>query len=647
MDEGEFQCCNFTLIVFRSDPREIEFNRILYSGKLFQQYLVDAFVKVEESRLNFQRNNQKTLRADSYRGLIDYLESAAEQQHLPPGRVVILASSFPGSPRAMAQSYQDAMAICRKYGKPDIFLTFTCNPKWPEITRELLPGQTTSDRPDIVGKVFKMKLKELLNDLLKRNVLGNIVAYTWVIEFQKRGLPHCHMLLILRDEDKPRDPDVIDKIVQAEIPNADDYPRLHEAVRSFMIHGPCGRLNRNSPCMDAIEGTTIKACTKNFPKDFCNETSANVNGYPQYRRRNNGTKTTVGVDGRFVIGNEWVVPYNPYLLMKYTAHMNVEICSSVKSFKYLYKYIFKGHDCARIRYKNAQKIVDWDEISQFIDSRYVSAPEAFWRLSEYKMQEKSHAIIRLPIHLLNEQQIYFQEGGEEEAVKTAQERNTCLTAWFKLNQRDESARTILYHEIPLEYRFDRPSSTWKKRQKKDIHVIGRMYSVSPSDQERYYLRLLLLHTPGARSFNDLRTVNGELCQSFHEAALKRELLTTDDEWVQCMQEACTFQMPNELRQLFATILVFGNPADPKALWEQFKTDLTEDYVRQNMPQCAEALAFSSVNEKLKQHGKTLANYNIEVDLATRLYLTEEQNSDQEAEQKIGQEMYENLNVIQR
>uniref|UniRef100_A0A914V112 Helitron helicase-like domain-containing protein n=1 Tax=Plectus sambesii TaxID=2011161 RepID=A0A914V112_9BILA len=420
------------------------------------------------------------------------------------------------------------MAICQQYGKPDIFLTFTCNPTWNEITRELSPSQTPSDRPDIVGKVFKVKLKNMLHDLLHQNILGKVIAYTWVIEFQKRGLPHCHMLLVLDKLDKPRESEMIDKIVQAEIPSQVDYPRLFRAVGSFMIHGPCGDLNRNSPCMEVVEGGDEKHCSKDFPKPFVNETSANVDGYPKYRRRENGVTMKVG---RYELDNQWVVPYNPYLLLKYNAHINIEICLTVKSFKYLYKYIFKGHDCARIRYQNAQEVLDWDEITQYIDSRYVSAPKAFWRLSTYDMQDKSHTIVRLAVHLPDEQQIYFHEGAEQEATDAAQEKNTTLTTWFKLNQQDPTARAILYHDIPICYLFDQSTKQWKLRSwQQSKPSFGRMYTVSPSDQERYFLRLLLLHTPGAKGFDDLRQANGEMCQTFHDAAWKRGLLKSDEEW---------------------------------------------------------------------------------------------------------------------
>ena len=71
----------------------------------------------------------------------------------------------------------------------------------------------------------------------------------YVIEFQKRGLPHVHMLLIFDNNDKLHDPQNYDSIVRAEIPNKAEEPQLHEAVLKHMIHGPCGTLNPRSPCM--------------------------------------------------------------------------------------------------------------------------------------------------------------------------------------------------------------------------------------------------------------------------------------------------------------------------------------------------------------------------------------------------------------
>merc|ERR1712082_453971 len=94
----------------------------------------------------------------------------------------ILSSSFMGSPRWFNAQFQDGMAICREYHKPDLFITMTCNPHWPEIEGQLKPGQTAQDRPDLVARVFKLKFDQLMNDLIKGEVLGKVVAYMHVIE---------------------------------------------------------------------------------------------------------------------------------------------------------------------------------------------------------------------------------------------------------------------------------------------------------------------------------------------------------------------------------------------------------------------------------------------------------------------------------
>jgi hypothetical protein len=103
----------------------------------------------------------------------------------------------------MVQNYQDAMAICRWVGCPDAFVTFTCNPQWLELKRVLPLGQQPHDRPDLVTRVFKIKLKELINDIRKKHILGRSIARIYVVEFQKRGLPHAHILIFFTEDYKP------------------------------------------------------------------------------------------------------------------------------------------------------------------------------------------------------------------------------------------------------------------------------------------------------------------------------------------------------------------------------------------------------------------------------------------------------------
>ncbi|GBM32466.1 hypothetical protein AVEN_136042-1 [Araneus ventricosus] len=154
-----------------------------------------------------------------------------------------------------------------------------------------------------------------------------------------------------------------------------------------MIHGLCGTLNPNSPCMR--EGV----CTKQYPKEFREKTEENINVYPMYQR-----KCTESVRvGRHDLDNRWVVPYNTWLSKKFNAPINVEVCASIKSVKYLYKYVYKGHDAASIRFEN-DNTLDHDEIL-CEDIK----PEAMWRLNEFNLSEKSHTVVRLAVHLPDQQ----------------------------------------------------------------------------------------------------------------------------------------------------------------------------------------------------------------------------------------------------
>ncbi|OAD75969.1 hypothetical protein PHYBLDRAFT_59500 [Phycomyces blakesleeanus NRRL 1555(-)] len=140
-------------------------------GRLFQQYIVDMYAKVEHDRLHFITSNQNRLRVDLYSGIQDaVIHNDCNLANL--GKRVILPSSFIGSPRYMAQLYQDSMSIVRRFGKSDLFITFTCNSKWPEITNSLLAGQKANDRPDLCSRAFNMKLKELMIDLTKKIFWG-------------------------------------------------------------------------------------------------------------------------------------------------------------------------------------------------------------------------------------------------------------------------------------------------------------------------------------------------------------------------------------------------------------------------------------------------------------------------------------------
>ncbi len=151
-------------------------------------------------------------------------------------------------------------------------------------------------------------------------------------------MPHAHILLILDEASKLRTAKDYDSMVSAEIPDPIRHPEAYETVTSCMVHGPCGLDFLNAQCMEQGK------CKKRYSRSFSEETRCDVDGYPEYRRR----QTRIFVDSKTqrVVDNQWIVPYNLHLATKYHAHINVEICSSISAVKYLYKYVYKGPDRA-------------------------------------------------------------------------------------------------------------------------------------------------------------------------------------------------------------------------------------------------------------------------------------------------------------
>ncbi len=215
--------CNVTMAEFygyRLQHRDTDGIALLRGGRLWQQYIVDAYAAIEQNHLKYLRLNQKKLRADFYQGLQDAI-AVGDNNVVAIEQRIILPSSFTVGPRHMVQNYQDAMAIIRWAGCPNAFVTFTCNPRWLEIKRALLFGQQPQDRPDLVTRVFKIKLKELINDIHKNHILGRTITGIYVIEFQNRGLPHTHILIFFTKNCKPHTVEDVDRMISAELPNSE------------------------------------------------------------------------------------------------------------------------------------------------------------------------------------------------------------------------------------------------------------------------------------------------------------------------------------------------------------------------------------------------------------------------------------------
>ncbi|KAL4131943.1 hypothetical protein QTP88_009169 [Uroleucon formosanum] len=431
--------------------RTHEENVILKCGRLFQQFAVDMYVKVETERLAFIRFNQPKLRSEDYIHLRDAIHSDGDVQNI--GRLTVLPSTYIGSPRHMHEYAQDAMTYVRNYGTPDLFITVTCNPKWTEIERELEPGQKPQDRHDIIARVFQQKLKVMMDVLTKYRVFGDTRCYMYSVEWQKRGLPHAHILIWLLNKLHSNE---VDDIISAEIPDPVTDPRLHDIVTTQMVHGPCGALNPLSPCM--ADGK----CTKRYPRPLVAETVTGNDGYPVYRRRSkedNGRTIKVKVQNQEIeIGNEFIVPYCPLLSRIFETHANVESCHSAKSIKYLCKYVTKGSDMAV--FGIASENVN-DEISNFQMGRYVSTNEALWRLLSFQIHERYPTVVHLAVHLENGQRVYFTEANA--AQRAERPPSTTLTSFFAMCEADPFAATLMYVEMPKYYTWNQSTKKFQRR----------------------------------------------------------------------------------------------------------------------------------------------------------------------------------------
>jgi hypothetical protein len=208
------------------------------------------------------------------------------------------------------------------------------------------------------------------------------------LNIQKCGLPHMHLLIFLEAEYKIRMVEQVNAFISAQIPDRNVHPRLYQAVEKFVLHGLC----TPERCLENGQ------CKKHFPKSFCPQTLLRDDGYLEYARLDNGCTIQ---KNNTIFTNKDVIPHPPELLVEFNCHINLEVCTSIKSVKYIHKYIYKGNDRATL------EMLGQDEIKLYLDSRYISSTEAAWRIFEFAMHLEWPSLICLPVHLPDEQMVFY------------------------------------------------------------------------------------------------------------------------------------------------------------------------------------------------------------------------------------------------
>ncbi|XP_076910528.1 uncharacterized protein LOC143568203 [Bidens hawaiensis] len=388
------------------------------------------------------------------------------------GQRVILPSSFTGGARYIIQNYLDAMCLCRWFGYPDFFITVTCNPNWPEVKRFLKDTTLNSeDRPDILCRLFKLKLDAMIKLVKDKFLFGRVQAGS-----------------------KIHNPKDVDKFISAEIPNKDSDPDLYKLVSDHMIHGPCGDANPKCTCM------VNKRCSKIFN----DETTVDSNGFPVYKRRDNGqyvVKSDIMMDNR------------------------------------------TGPDRATISLvqnnNGDNQDPNVDEIKAFYDCRYDSACEAAWRIFAFGVHYRLPSVMRLAFHLPGEQQVIYGANEDiEDILNKTTNASSMFTGWFECNKKYDLAKTLTYAEFPTKYVWKKQGRKWEPRQRG--FAIGRVHAVPAAFDEAYYLRILLNKVKGPECFEDIRTVDGVVCETFRDACYKRGLLDNDKEYIEAIEEVTCF-----------------------------------------------------------------------------------------------------------
>jgi hypothetical protein len=215
-----------------------------------------------------------------------------------------------------------------------------------------------------------------------------------------------------------------------------------------------------------------------------------------------------------------------------------------------------------------------DEIKQYYDYRYLSPSESVWRIFKFDIHRRWPAVNRLTFHLEGKQKLIFKDSSKlTNVLKYNEKLGTMFLAWMDANKKYPQGRHLTYSQFPTMFTFNSRHRRWRLR--KSGTSVGQLTFFSPSSREIYYLRLLLNVQVGCTSFEDIRTIDGVVYDTFREACDALRLLEDDLEFINGLKEVALLGSGFILRKVFAKMLLANSMSDPLNVWNQMWETLAD------------------------------------------------------------------------
>lgn len=524
--------------------------RLCVFSTAYQQWVLDAFSRWQSLTYTAMSNNQNVLNGMKQR-IQSYSEIARGNN---AGRPFMLPVSVPGSPAAQKKLIADGMSVIAKLGKPTLFITFTANSQWPEFTAAVeamtgspCPSNAEALYPDLLVRIFRQKLLSFEDDLRKKRFFPYGVIYLQrTIETQKRFVPHAHLIVKL-DCPHPVSVAFVDSVISTRL-------FYHEHCPLFTQNCDVTELRKNTACQcDAhiLHRHIFKKMRHTKCTDRCKKKNGEAGCKYNYPHVNAGTQAYAcsycDASGywrprRLYACDDVVVSYNPKMVFAYQCHINVEVCAGIHVVRYIRKYISKLPCSTRV---SIQVLLEDPtlEFKLWQKLRHVGVSEALIRIKEIDINLCEPAVTALKVHLEGEHPVYYDK--PELANEAARFTITQLMRYFSrdptlnvtyeeyyekfiLNQEaPRRSERAFYQDNPVRF-GDFPKLFACERTTRHI---ARIDVPCVKDVELNAFVAILRRFP-CFSWQDCKTVNGELHSSFSSAAGALGIYLGNDEFTE-------------------------------------------------------------------------------------------------------------------